>query len=111
MEMEPAPPPVARQLEAYNRQDVDGVASCYTEDVVLEDADKGVFVRGRAQLVERYTKLFKEHPENRARVLNRTLQGSWVFEEEEVTRGGGTFRVLVVYKVLGDQIERATFFR
>lgn len=110
--MIPAPGPVAAQLDAYNRQDLAAFAACYTDDVVLEDADKGAFVRGRAQLEERYGKLFQEHPDNRARVLNRSIVGPWVFEEEEVTRGGGTFRVLVVYRVRGDlHIERATFYR
>ncbi len=109
--MIPAPEPVARQLEAYNRQDLAAFSACYTADVVLEDADKGVFVKGTAQLDERYGKLFRDHPENRARVLARSIVGPWVFEEEEVSRGGGTFRVLVVYKVRGDLIERATFYR
>ncbi|MEZ0228133.1 MAG: nuclear transport factor 2 family protein [Planctomycetota bacterium] len=109
--MIPAPEPVARQLDAYNRQDVATFSAAYTDDVVLEDADKGVFVKGRPQLVERYAKLFQDHPENRARVLARSIVGPWVFEEEEVTRGGGTFRVLVVYKVRGELIERATFYR
>lgn len=109
--MEPAPPPVARQLEAYNRQDVAAFSRCYSDDVVLEDAEKGVFVRGRAQLEERYASLFRQFPDNRARVVNRSLVGPWVFEEEEVTRGGDTFRVLVVYKVRGDLVERATFYR
>jgi hypothetical protein len=107
----PAPPPVARQLDAYNRQDLAGFSACYTDDVVLDDGEKGVFVKGRAQLEERYGKLFQEHPDNRARVLNRSIVGSWVFEEEEVSRGGGTFRVLVVYRVRGDLVERATFYR
>jgi hypothetical protein len=86
-------------------------SACYVEDVVLEDGEKGVTVRGRAQLEERYAKLFRDHPENRARVLARSVVGPWVFEEEEVTRGGGTFRVLVVYRVRGDLVERAIFYR
>ncbi len=106
-----APGPVALQLEAYNRQDVAAFSACYTDDVLLEDASTGPFVRGRAQLEARYGQLFREHPENRARVLNRSLVGSWVFEEEEVTRGGGTFRVFVVYKVRDGLVERATFYR
>ena len=42
-----APGPVARQLEAYNRQDLAAFAACYTDDVVLEQAESGPFVRGR----------------------------------------------------------------
>src|SRR5262249_41873399 len=107
-----AAPPVARQLDAYNQQDLAGFSTCYTDDMILEETGKtGVFVKGRAQLEERYGKLFKEHPENRARVLNRSMVGPWVAEEEEVSGGGGTFRVLVVYRVRGDLVERATFYR
>ena len=111
-----APGPVARQLDAYNRQDVAAFSACYTDDVLLEDAEKGPFVRGRAQLEERYAKLFREHPENRARVVNRSVLegnpgGTWVFEEEEVARSGSTFRVLVVYRIRDGLIDRATFYK
>ena len=106
-----APGPVARQLEAYNRQDVAAFADCYTDDVVIEDAVQGVLVRGRAELEARYTKTFAQHPDNRARILNRSVLGAWVFEEEEVRRSGSTFRVLVVYRLRGDLIEGATFFK
>ncbi len=106
-----APGPVARQLEAYNRQDVRGFADCYTDDVIIEDALQGVLARGRSELEARYAKTFAQHPDNRARILNRSVLGAWVFEEEEVTRSGSTFRVLVVYKLRGELIERATFFK
>ncbi len=106
-----APAPVARQLEAYNRQDLAAFSACYTDDVVLEQAESGPFVRGRAELEARYGQLFRDHPENRARVLNRSVVGPWCVEEEEVSRGGGTFRVLVVYKVRDQLVSRATFYR
>jgi hypothetical protein len=106
-----APAPVAKQLDAYNRQDLAAFSACYTGDVLLEDAGTGPFVKNRAELEKRYGELFQKHPDNRARVLARSIVGPWVFEEEEVTRGGSTFRVLVVYKVRGDLIERATFYR
>lgn len=117
----PSPPEcVARQLEAYNRRDLAPFAACYTDDVVLEDGTAGVFARGRAQLVERYGALFRDHPENRASVLSRAVALPWVFEEELVERdkvepdGRRTptqKRVLVVYKLAGDLIARAIFYR
>jgi hypothetical protein len=106
-----APGPVARQLAAYNAQDVAGFAACYTDDVVLEDAVTGPFARGLDELRARYAALFKAHPENRASVLNRSVVLPWVFEEELVHRGGTEIRVLVVYRVQGEKISRATFFR
>lgn len=117
----PEPPePVARQLAAYNRRDLTSFAACYAPDVVLEDARTGPFVRGLAELEARYGALFRDHPENRARVLNRSVAGPWTFEDEEVSRDAvsasgertpQTFRVLVVYRVEDGQILRATFFR
>lgn len=105
------PAPVARQLAAYNAQDVDTFAVCYTPDVVLEDAVSGVFVRGLDELRTRYATLFKAHPENRARVVNRSVRLPWVFEEEVVFRGGQETTVFVVYRVEGERISRATFYR
>lgn len=116
------PPPacVARQLEAYNRRDLAAFVPCYTDDVVLEDGTAGVFAKGKAQLEERYAALFRDHPENRASVLARSIALPWVFEEELVERdqvspdGKRTptkKRVLVVYKLAGDLIARAIFYR
>jgi hypothetical protein len=117
----PDPPAaVSRQLDAYNRRDLAPFVACYTDDVVLEDGDKGVFARGKGELEQRYAALFREHPENRATVLNRSLAPPWVFEEELVERdqvapdGKRTptkRRVLVVYKLAGELIARAIFYR
>ena len=117
----PEPPAaVARQLAAYNAGDLDTFCACYTDGVVLEDGASGVFVRGQGELRARYGTLFRDHPENRARVLNRSVVLPWVFEEELVTRdavapdGARTpteRRVMVVYLLEKDLIARGTFYR
>jgi hypothetical protein len=115
-----APGPVARQLAAYNARDLAAFAACYTDDVILEDVEQGVFARSRKELEARYGKLFHEHPENKASVTSRSVLLPWVFEEEVVERdkvsadGARTptrWRVFVVYKLAGELVARATFYR
>lgn len=114
------PEAVARQLAAYNARDLDAFAACYTDDVVLEDARAGAFVRGLDQLRQRYGALFRDHPENRATVVNRSVALPWVFEAELVerdavaadgTRTPGKLEVFVVYELRGEKISRGVFFR
>jgi hypothetical protein len=117
----PEPPlAVARQLDAYNRRDLAAFVACYAESVVLEDGASGIFVRCRSELEARYGALFRDHPENRATVSNRSVALPWVFEEELVERDRiepdgqrvpTRRRVLVVYRLEGELIARAIFFR
>ena len=119
-DLPPPPPVVSRQLAAYNRRDLSAFVACYTDSITLEDGDRGVFAQGRSQLEARYSALFKDHPENKATVLNRSVALPWVFEEELVerddvspdgTRTPSRRRVLVVYRIEGDLISRALFYR
>lgn len=49
---------VVRFLDAWNRQDVEAVVGCYTEDVRYRDPNTRGYVEGRAALRRYLTKLF-----------------------------------------------------
>ena len=53
---------VDAQVAAYNARDVEAFAACYAEDVLIEDAERGVLARGRAQVREQYGPFFAAAP-------------------------------------------------
>lgn len=104
--------PVEAQLEAYNARDAERFAICFAEDVVVEDSDGNVKMRGREQLREGYAQMFAANPALHCRVVQRIRVGEWVVDEERVTgRGPNELHVAVVYRVSGGLIASVRFLR
>jgi hypothetical protein len=101
------------QLEAYNRQDLDGHCAFYADDVVVADLNGAETSHGIAAYRARYEKLFAEFPENRADVVGRIVVGDTVVDHERVARkpGGDTFDVAAIYTIRGGKIARVDFVR
>ena len=76
----------ASQLEAYNRADLDAFIACYAEDVIVLDEAGGVTMKGRAEVRERYGRLFASFREIRAEVLTRLLVGKHCVDHERWSR-------------------------
>jgi hypothetical protein len=109
-----APEEVAdRQLAAYNAQDVEAFVACYDADVeAFELPSTDRTLSGRSEMRERYSRLFARHPKQRCRILQRTVEGRFVIDHEEITgRDGGTVRAVALYEVQGDRIRRVWFLR
>ncbi len=77
--------PVDAQLAAYNAQDVNAFVACFAEDVVLEDGAGKVISTGRDVMRENYARMFATYPQNRAEILHRIVQGSYVVDHERIT--------------------------
>jgi hypothetical protein len=103
---------VQRQLDAYNRRDLDAFVATYSDDVVVfrmpapEPA-----LTGKAQLAEFYrTKRFNE-PKLRAELLQRIATGNKVIDHERITGlGNDPVEAVAVYEVDGAVIRRVWFF-
>ena len=99
------------QLDAYNTQDLDAFCRFYADDVVVADLNGAVTQEGLAALRERYARMFLQHPQNRAELVNRIVLGNIVADHEHVVRGPGgeTFDVLAIYTTRGGKIARVDF--
>ena len=75
---------VERQVQAYNARDADAFAACYARDVVVEELDGEVMMRGRDELRRLYGELFETRPGLHAEITSRIRVGSWVVDEERV---------------------------
>ena len=99
------------QLDAYNAQDLDAFCRFYADDVVVADLNGTVTQEGLPGLRERYARMFVQHPQNRAELVNRIALGNVVADHEHVVRGPGgeTFDVMAIYTIHGGKIARVDF--
>jgi hypothetical protein len=106
--------PVERQVEAYNRRDLDAFLDCYSPGVVIEDATGNVLMQGHDALAAAYGELFSESPELHADIKTRIRVGDYVIDEEVVTgrrRSAEAVRVAVIYHLAADVIDRVRMIR
>ena len=101
------------QLDAYNRQDLDGHCACFADDIVIADLNGPVSTQGIEAYRARYAKLFADFPNNHADVVSRIVIGDTVIDHERVVRkpGDASFDVAAIYTIRGGKIARVDFVR
>jgi putative hydrolase of HD superfamily len=103
---------VQAQLEAYNAKDIEALLSTYAPDAQQFNLHGELLAQGHEQLRARFLARFAEH-DLHARLIARTLVGSFVVDTEQITRnfpeGKGTLEFLCVYEVINGRIQRASF--
>ena len=106
--------PVERQVEAYNRRDIDAFLSCYATDTVIEDAIGTAVMRGHDAMRATYSELFQASPDLRAEIATRIGGGEYLIDEERITGLRGSdeeIRVVAIYHVANDVIDRVRLIR
>jgi hypothetical protein len=108
-----APDPAAviqRQLDAYNARDLEVLLAIYADDAELFEHPAMLLARGTAELRTRFAARFQE-PNLHARLLGRTVAGTFVFDHERVTRtfpeGPGELEVVMIYQVQAGRIAKS----
>src|SRR5262245_53960906 len=82
---------VEAQLAAYNRRDVEGFLSYYSDDAKLFDHPNQLTESGKDQLRTRYTRSFSNR-DIRASIVKRIAFDRFVIDHERITgRPDGTF--------------------
>ena len=106
---------VQRQLDAYNRRDLEAFLGSFAQDAQIFDLGAGApSFSGRNSLRDRYRDLFDRSPELCSTVVNRTTLGRVVIDLERITgRMGMTdvYDLLAIYEVEDDLIRRVHFVR
>lgn len=75
-----------RQLDAYNRADLDAFCACYHDDVTVIAADGQLVRRGQAAFRAAYGEMFATHDQVHAEVTSRLVLGPHVVEFEAWSR-------------------------
>lgn len=97
---------VARQLEAYNRHDLDGFMGCYAPDATIEDGCGVVIAADIPSIRARYERRFRENPALRCTLLNRIVVGAYVIDDEHLTgfADGSEQHFVLVYHIENNRI-------
>lgn len=101
-----------KQLDAYNKQDLEEFLSVYSEEVVIMNfPGNEVTTCGLTEMRNRYGKLFKDHPNNHAELLARIVHGNRVVDHELVTgrENSGPKKAVAIYEIEGEKIVKVWF--
>lgn len=101
---------VQRQLEAYNRRDIDAFLACYADDAKLWIAPGTLTESGREALRIRYKRRFDGAPALHATIAQRMVLGRFVVDHERVSGvPEGRLETVVTYEVVDGRIVNAWF--
>jgi hypothetical protein len=102
---------VQRQLEAYNRHDLDAFLACYGEDArVYRIPNPDPTLAGRIRIGVHYAAHRFNVPELRAEILSRMKLGNKVIDHERVTGlPDSPVEVVAIYEVVDGLIQNVWF--
>jgi len=104
---------VQRQLDAYNRHDLEAFLATYAPTVRVYDHPDQLQYTGVAQMRKVYGDFFSAAPKVRATVLKRITQGNHVIDHEHVSGlpDGTEIQAVAIYEVRNGRIETVWFIR
>jgi imidazolonepropionase-like amidohydrolase len=111
-----APSPAAvvqRQVDAYNAHDLERFVATYAEDAELFDLPDAAAPRvsGRESIRADYGALFRDFPNLHCTIVNRAIEGAYVFDQEMCTfePNDAPLRGTAIYLVEGALIKSVWF--
>jgi len=101
------------QLEAYNKQDIEGFLKWYTDEVEVYNFPDELVYKGKDKMRERYTAAWKQNPNQKAEITDRIINGNTVVDKEHVTgrANGIDVNVIAIYKISNGKIGKVYFIR
>ncbi|MEM1104981.1 MAG: nuclear transport factor 2 family protein [Pseudomonadota bacterium] len=101
---------VQAQVDAYNRRDLAGFLTAYSDAVEVFNFPHSLVLSGKRELAERYRVRFAENPDLRAEIHQRLIFENTVIDHE--TASGAVFGrkpCIAIYEVEAGLIRRVTF--
>lgn len=105
---------IEEQLRAYNARDLEGFVATYSPEIVIEDGENNLLMKGHDQLRERYGAMFAASPELHCRIANRIRIGKYTVDEEEITGRGNSpspVHAVVIYRMEAGKIVHVRILR
>jgi imidazolonepropionase-like amidohydrolase len=101
---------VQQQLNAYNARNIEAFLAPYSDSVELYEYPAKLIGKGKAQMREMYTDLFKKVTNLHCELVNRMLLGNTVIDYESVIGfGPKPVRAIAVYTIEGNKISKVRF--
>lgn len=101
-----------RQLQGYNKQDIEMFLEPYSEDVRVYSFPDTLLFTSKDEMRRRYTKLFSSRPMLRCELIDRVVLGNVVIDHERVTglsENSSAEEVIAIYRVSEGQIVAVYF--
>lgn len=102
---------VQKQVEAYNKRDMNAFLATYSKDVKVYTYPNKLNYEGRAQMRKRYASMFEKTKDLHCKITKRIVNGTKVIDEELVTANGRQFKAVAIYEVTNGKISSVTFLR
>ncbi|MEM9648305.1 MAG: nuclear transport factor 2 family protein [Bacteroidota bacterium] len=102
---------VQRQLDAYNKRDIDAFMDTYSNDIKLLNFPNKVFQDSKVKMKEGYGSFFESTPDLHCEIKNRMVIGNKVIDHESVTINGSLITAAAIYEVEDGKISKVTFIR
>ncbi len=102
---------VNKQLEAYNKRDIDAFVETYTDDVKLYRFPNNLISEGHEAIKKQYASLFKRASDLNAQIVNRMVLGNKIIDKERVTANGKIFYAIAIYEIQNEKISKVTFIK
>lgn len=106
---------VQKQLETYNKRDIEGFMSVIDPKVEMVDFDSGKVTLAGAEACRKvYAALFEDSPELHSKILTRTVFDNKVIDHEYITgrKGSNTpIELVLIYEVNHEKITKMTVLR
>ncbi len=102
---------VNKQLEAYNKRDIEAFMATYTKDIKLYNYPNELRTEGQTAMKKSYLSWFERTKDLRAVIKKRIVIGNKVIDQEHVIANGQTFNAIAIYEVENGLIKKVTFIQ
>ncbi len=99
---------VQKQVDTFNKADLDGFAACYSNNVVVRNFPKDTLYIGNETLKSNY-KQFLANNQSKVTVTKRIVMGNKVIDEESAEVNGKKHRQVAIYEVKNGKIISMSF--
>ncbi|MFD2566184.1 nuclear transport factor 2 family protein [Pseudotenacibaculum haliotis] len=100
---------VQKQLEAYNKRDIDAFVNVFDENVKVYSYPNKLQYQGRKEMRKKYAAFFKNTKDLNCKIVKRIENGNYVIDEELVTANGRKRDAVAIYEVRNGKIVAVTF--
>ncbi len=100
---------VQKQLNAYNCRNMDAFLEPYGDDIELYIYPNQLIASGKPDMMLTYGELFETNPSLHCEVVNRTVQGDTVIDQERVVINNKIMEAKVTYEVNDGKIRKVYF--
>ncbi len=102
---------VKKQLEAYNKRDLEAFLATYSEDIKVYTYLDKLNYEGKEKMKLVYGPMLKTIKDLHCKVLNRIIKGNKVIDEQQITINGKSFKTVAIYEVNNGKITTVRFLK